>query len=191
MNFIFDHMILLHSIFAILEIRIGNLKLRRISEHGFRDFSSKSLWHKPDRLFSGMDSVEDFRDGQPGVCSSIATSFGERPELPRGNALLRRHHHHLFWKHLFLPRYARVRRSTIWSPSTHPWILLTFMSLSTHSFQVFLFLLLHLAPATSTFLHSACSESWRGRRWWARWLGLCHLSDKTVLKSSKKVQKML
>ena len=33
------------------------------------------------------------------------------------------HHHHLFWKRLFLPRYAKVRRLPIWSPFTHPWIL--------------------------------------------------------------------
>ena len=32
------------------------------------------------------------------------------------------HHHHLFWKRPFLPRYARVRRLPIWSPPTHPWI---------------------------------------------------------------------
>ena len=32
------------------------------------------------------------------------------------------HHHHLFWKSPFLPRYAKVRRLPIWSPSTHPWI---------------------------------------------------------------------
>ena len=31
------------------------------------------------------------------------------------------HHHHLFWKCPFLPRYSRVRRLPIWSPSTHPW----------------------------------------------------------------------
>ena len=32
------------------------------------------------------------------------------------------HHHHLFWKRPFLPRYATVRHLPIWSPSTHPWI---------------------------------------------------------------------
>ena len=32
------------------------------------------------------------------------------------------HHHHLFWKRPILSHYARVRRLSIWSPSTHPWM---------------------------------------------------------------------
>ena len=33
------------------------------------------------------------------------------------------YHNHLFWKRPFLPRYTRVRRLPILSPSTNPWIL--------------------------------------------------------------------
>ena len=61
--------------------------------------------------------------------------------------VVHRRHHYSFWKCLFLPRKARVRRLLIWSPSTYPLIppipgakKALPCHHPTHSHQVFLFL---------------------------------------------------
>ena len=70
-------------------------------------------------------------------------------------SVIHHYHHHLFCTRQFPPRQARVGRLPIWSPLPYPFTPSiqckpsTFISSSTHSFQVFLFLPLHLTPATS------------------------------------------
>ena len=73
------------------------------------------------------------------------------------------HHHHLFRKRLFPPCSARIRLLPIWNPSTYPWKLpIQGANKALSSFtplQVFLFLPLHLTPATSTFLQPDTQSS--------------------------------
>ena len=57
----------------------------------------------------------------------------------------------------------------------------TFMSSSTHSFQVFLFLPLHLAPATSTFLQADTQSSTLLRSRCPNHLNLPHLTTSATL----------
>ena len=103
------------------------------------------------------------------------------------------HHHHLFFKCPFFHAtlgFVHMRSLHTSLNTSHSGCKpSTSMSLSTHSFQVFLFLPLHLAPATSTFLQPDTQSSTLLRSTCPNHLNLPRLTTSATLSTPKRLYK--